>query len=203
MKRGSFVVIDGIDGSGKSTQMRLLKKRLGKNAVYTFDPGGTKTGRTLRKMLLTRTHKFSPLTILYLFLAARASLVQEVIEPALQRGRHVICDRFDTSTYTYQVKAGKHPEYLKTVEAFGEATGGVRPDVYIILDLEAAEARRRILKDGGMDVYESKPLSFYKSVREGLLAFTPRSSKKFVVDASGTRQEVHERVWKIVSRYTK
>jgi dTMP kinase len=202
-KRGTFIVIDGIDGAGKSTQMRLLKKRLGKRAVFTFDPGGTETGRALRKMLLVRTQKPSPLTVFYMFLAARASIVQEVIEPALKAGKIVVCDRFDTSTYTYQIRAGKHPEWTKAFASFAEATKGVRPDAYIILDLEPAEARRRIVANGVTDVYEAKPLSFYREIRKGMMAFKPRGSKKYVVDASGSRQEVHERIWKLVSQLTR
>ncbi|OGG53410.1 dTMP kinase [Candidatus Kaiserbacteria bacterium RIFCSPHIGHO2_02_FULL_55_25] len=203
MKKRIFIVIDGVDGSGKSTQMRLLKKRLGKRAVFTFDPGGTKIGIRLRGMLLGKGKKPSPLTVFYMFLAARASIVQEIIEPALKAGKLVVCDRFDTSTYTYQMRAGKHPEYKKAIESFTDATKGVRPDAYIILDLNPAEARRRIVGDGNMDVYESKPLSFYRDVRRGMKAFKPRGSKKYVVDASGSRYEVHERVWAIVSRFVK
>jgi dTMP kinase len=203
MKKGAFIVIDGIDSSGKSTQMQMLKKRLGKNAVFTYDPGGTETGIALRKMLLVRKQKPSPLTIFYMFLAARASIVQEVIEPALKKGKTVVCDRFDTSTYTYQIKAGKHSEWTKAFESFSEATGGVRPDAYIILDLDPAEARRRIVKDGVSDVYEAKPLSFYREIRKGMIEFKPRRSKKYVVDASGSREDVHDRIWQIVSRLVK
>lgn len=203
MKRGVFIVIDGMDGSGKSTQMDLLKERLGAKAVFTFDPGGTETGRTLRTMLLVRKQKPSPLTVFYMFLAARASIVQEIIEPALKKGKIVFCDRFDASTYTYQIGAGKHPEWLPAFDSFSKATGGVRPDAYIILDLEPSEARRRIVKNGITDVYEAKPLSFYRRIREGMIAFKPRGSKKYIVDASGTPEQVHERIWSIVSRLTK
>jgi dTMP kinase len=154
-------------------------------------------------MLLVRKQKPSPLTVFYMFLAARASIVQEIIEPALNAGKTVVCDRFDTSTYTYQLKAGKHPEWRAAFESFSEATGGVRPDAYIILDLDPAEARRRIVKNGATDVYEAKPLSFYQEIRKGMMAFKPARSKKYVVDAFGSRQEVHERIWRLVSQLTR
>ncbi|HVU75691.1 MAG TPA: dTMP kinase [Candidatus Paceibacterota bacterium] len=202
-KRGAFIVIDGMDGSGKSTQMRLLKKKLGTKAVFTFDPGGTETGKALRKMLLVRKQKPSPLTIFYMFLAARASIVQEIIEPALSAGKMVVCDRFDSSTFTYQIGAGRHPEWRKAFESFSDATGGVKPDAYIILDIEPAEARRRIVHNGITDVYEAKPIAFYKRIREGMLDFKPRGSKKYIVDASGSREEVQERIWKIVREFAK
>jgi dTMP kinase len=202
-KRGVFIVIDGMDGAGKSTQVRLLKKRLGKKAVFTFDPGGTETGRALRKMLLVRAQKPSPLAVFYMFLAARASIVQEVIEPALKAGKTVVCDRFDTSTYTYQIKAGKHPEWTRAFESFSDAAKGVRPDAYIILDLEPSEARRRIMTNGATDIYEAKPLSFYREIRKGMAAFKPARSRKYVVDASGSREEVHERIWEVVSQLTR
>jgi dTMP kinase len=154
-------------------------------------------------MLLVRKQKPSPLTVFYMFLAARASIVQEVIEPALKAGKIVVCDRFDTSTYTYQLKAGKHPEWRTAFDTFSDATGGVRPDAYIILDLDPGEARRRVVKNGVTDVYEAKPLSFYKEIRKGMMVFKPARSKKYVVDAAGSRQEVHERIWDVVSRLTK
>jgi dTMP kinase len=138
-----------------------------------------------------------------MFLAARASIVQEVIEPALRAGKTVVCDRFDTSTYTYQIKAGKHPEWTRAFESFSDAAKGVRPDAYIILDLEPSEARRRIMTNGATDIYEAKPLSFYREIRKGMAAFKPARSRKYVVDASGSREEVHERIWEVVSQLTR
>lgn len=203
MKKGTFIVIDGIDGSGKSTQMRLLKRQLGSGAVFTFDPGGTKTGVTLRKMLLGTGAKPSPLTVFYMFLAARASLVEEIIAPALKAGRTVICDRFDSSTYTYQVRAGKHPEYLRAVDSFAEAAKGVKPDAYIILDINPQKAKRRLVKDGNLDVYERKPLSYHRAVRKGLKEFKPKGSKVYFVNADRTPEEVYKDIWAIVGRLVK
>lgn len=201
MKRGTFIVIDGIDGSGKSTQLGLLRKRLPKQTVFTFDPGGTDIGNHLRELILG-DRKLSPLTRFYLFLASRAALVEEIIEPALKQGRTVICDRFDSSTYTYQVKAEKHPEYRMAVDSFRKAARNTRPDAYIILDMSPAKARERLKRAGkDFDPYERKPLSYHRAVRAGLKEFKPKGSKVFVIDADQSIERVHEAIFRIVSRY--
>lgn len=201
MKKGRFIVIDGIDGSGKSSQVKLLRKKLGRRAVFTFDPGGTPTGQTIRRLVLG-TRKLSPLATLCLFLTSRAALVEEVIAPALARGRTVICDRFDSSTYAYQVHAGKHPEYAKFVRSFmGEALNAA-PDAYLVLDSDPRLARRRLLGDPKkqLNTYDLKPLSYYRRVRDGFRKFKPQSSRVYFINADRSIEEVHQDVWAIVSR---
>jgi dTMP kinase len=205
MKRGRFIVIDGIDGSGKSSQVRMLKKKFSSRAVFTHDPGGTDTGQAVREVVLV-AKPLSPLSVFFLFLAARAALVEEVIAPALAKGRTVVSDRFDSSTYAYQVHAGKHSEYRKLMSDFTrDVLKESTPDAYIILDSDPMLARQRLFHDRAKDLnaYDKKPLSYHRSVREGFKKFKPKGAKVFFVNADRSLAEVHEDVWRIVSRILK
>lgn len=204
MARGKFIVIDGIDGSGKSTQVKMLRKKFPR-ALITHDPGGTEAGEATRSLLLGK-HSFSPLAVLFLFLASRAALVEQKILPALKRGQMVMCDRYDSSTYAYQVVAGKHPEYARLIAAFtADVMKNYAPDVYIILDSDPALARKRLFGARGktLNAYDKKPLSYHRQVREGFWKFKPRNSKVYYVDADRTSDEVFRDVFEIVRRYAK
>lgn len=203
MKQGKFIVIDGIAGSGKSTQVKLLRAKL-RGALITHDPGGTEAGEMIRSVVLG-AKKLSPLATFFLFLASRAALVEQKIAPALRRGRTVICDRFDSSTYAYQVHAGKHPEYLKLIYAFAGVLEKVVPDAYIILDSDPKRARTRLFGSRGkqLNAYDKKPLSYHRRVREGFKKFKPKGSKVYFVDADRTPDEVFKDLWPIVSRFVK
>jgi len=202
MRRGRFIVIDGIDGSGKSTQVRMLKKKLGRRAVCTHDPGGTPTGEAIRKIVLgSRT--LSPLAVFFLYLSSRAALVEEVIAPALRKGRIVISDRFDSSTYAYQVHAGKHPEYEPVLRSLAEGIlASAVPEAYIILDSDPVKARKRLFagKRDDLNAYDRKPLSYHRKVREGYKKFRPKGAKVFFIDADRTPEAVHRDVWEVVKR---
>ena len=205
MRRASFIVIDGIDGSGKSSQVKLLRKKLGSRAVFTHDPGGTPTGEAVRAVLLG-SKTLSPLAVFFLFLASRAALVEEIIAPALKKGRMAISDRFDSSTYAYQVCAGKRPEYAKLIRAFsGEVLRKAVPDAYIILDSDPKKARERLLTDRAKDLnaYDKKPLSYHRAVRAGFKKFKPKGSKIYFVNADRSIDTVHKDVWALVSRILK
>ncbi len=202
MKRGVFIVIDGIDGSGKSTHLRLLKKSLGKGVVFTNDPGGTPLGEAIRNIVLFE--KLSPLATFLMFLSSRAALVEQVIEPALAKGRVVISDRFDSSTYAYQVYAGKRPEYRKLMESFSQhVLKKAKPDLYIILDSDPALATKRLLMDRKkkFNAYDKKALSYYRAVRAGFKAFKSPGSKVVFVDADRAIDEVQQDILDIVEKY--
>lgn len=205
MTRGKFIVIDGIDGSGKSSQIKLLHKKLGSRAVFTHDPGGTRTGEEIRQIVLGNK-KLSPLAVFFLFLASRAALVEEIIAPVLLKGKNVISDRFDSSMYAYQVHAGKHPEYRRLVDSFvQDVLKKAVPDAYIILDSDPTQARNRLLNDSTkkLNSYDNKPLSYHRAVRAGFKQFKPKGSKVYFVDADRPIKEVHKDVWSIVSRILK
>lgn len=202
MKRGKFIVIDGIDGSGKSTQVRRLAERLGKRAVSVSDPGGTPSGEAIREIILHRGD-LSPLSTLFLFFASRAALVEQAIAPAMRRGKVVISDRFDSSTFAYQVVAGRQPGYRRLIDLFrSEVLATYAPDAYIILDSDPKKAQKRLVETGKvLTTFDRKPLRYHQLVRAGFKAFKPRSGRVYVVDGDRDLDVVERDVWAIVGRY--
>src|SRR5262249_7263385 len=163
MARGYFLSLDGIDGAGKSTQARLLAEWLrahGHSVVTCADPGGTTLGDRIRELLLHREMTLQCEALL--FMASRAQLTSEVIRPALEGGRIVIADRFILANVVYQGHAGGiDPERLWTIGAF--ATGGLEPDLTLVLDLplELAAPRRK----AAADRVESRDEHYHRRVR--------------------------------------
>jgi dTMP kinase len=188
-----FISFDGVDGAGKSTQIRLLSEwlsRRGRTVVTCRDPGSTGLGERLRSILLdhhdTPIHRRSEML---LFMAARAQLVEEVIRPAIEAGKWVLSDRFLLANVVYQAHAGG----LKVDDVWqvgGVATGGIQPARTILLDMPAAEAARRIQRLA--DRMESQGLDYLDQVRRGFLAEAERLPEQIVVvDAARGSAEVH------------
>ena len=176
-KRGVFITFEGPDGSGKSTHAKLLAswlKRRGHKVLLTREPGGTVIGAKLRRILLdSKPGSMDAIVELLLYEASRAVLVSEVIRPALKAGRTVILDRFQDSTWVYQGWAGGVDREM--VERLGEiATGRLRPDRTILLDIPARQGLSRVRRPNRM---EAKPVSFHEKVRRGYL-FLARWDKK-------------------------
>lgn len=204
MRRGKFIVIDGIDGSGKGTEIRLLKKAFaGTGTIFTREPGATQRAQEIRNILLERSKKDSSVSDSFLFWAARVMHVEEVIKPALSAGKNVISDRFDSSTFAYQVIADKHPE-LRPL--FSECRKVVLrkcvPDAYIFLDLPVSVSMKRIKGDSTKrNKYDVKPEGYHKMVRQGFKKFASATrSKVFIVDASPSPEGVHKEVLGIVKK---
>ena len=184
--RGAFVVLDGPDGSGKSTQFRRLCDTLrsaGLEVVETREPGGTAVGERIREVLLDPIH--DDMTVrceMLLYMASRAQLVERVIRPALARGATVIADRFVSSTLAYQGTAGglMREEIMAVAET---AVGGTWPDLTVIFDVDEITASRRL--SPLLDRMEQKGLEFHRRVRDGYLAqVRVRPHAHLVVDAS-------------------
>jgi dTMP kinase len=199
--RAPFIVLEGLDGSGKSTQCRMLAAWLrarGSAVTECADPGGTPVGDRVRDILLDRRQQMSVRCEALLFMASRAQLTAEVIQPALAAGRAVVCDRFLLSNVVYQGYAGGlDPGELW--QAGRLATGGVVPDLTVVLDLtvEAAAARRT----RPADRVESRGAQFHRRVREGFLAEARRDPDRIrVVDAFLPADLVHEEVCREVLR---
>lgn len=194
---GRFIVIDGPDGAGKSTQIAMLAAFLrgqGLQVAQTRDPGGTAVGDRIRAILLDNAHaEMAVACETMLYMASRAQLVAEVIRPALERGACVLCDRFVSSTIAYQGAGGADIEAIRRVAEV--AVGGVWPDLTVILDLGHDEGLRRAAERASKDRMESKGDIFHQRVREMFLAQVAADPKRFaMVDAAGTAQQVQTRL---------
>ena len=205
MKRGLFVTFEGSEGCGKSTQIRHLSAWLRETArpcLTTREPGGTAAGDRIRDLLqhAPEGHALVPEAELFLFAASRAQHVREVIRPALTRGEVVISDRFHDSTTVYQGVARQlEPEMARTVNGF--AIGDTLPDVTFLLDMDAAEAHRRIAqRDQPADRMESEPLAFYQAVRQGYLRAAADEPARFVVlDAARPEEQLAAQIRDILN----
>jgi len=189
---GTFISLDGIDGCGKSTQVGLLTDWLceqGRSVVTCRDPGGTPLGDRIRELLLDgHPETMCRRCEMFLYMASRSQLVEEVIRPALTRGQIVVSDRYLLANVAYQGAGGALG--LDVVEGVGRvAVDGVLPDLVIVLDLEPAHARTRLR--GGRDRMEQHDDAFYGRVRQGFLDLARRNPGRIrVVDASQPVEQV-------------
>jgi dTMP kinase len=201
--RGCFVVLEGGDGSGKSTQVELLVARLreaGHEVVATFEPGATATGAAIRALLLDGTAPVAPEAEALLMAADRAQHVAEVVAPALARGAWVVSDRHLPSSLAYQgVARGLGVDAVEAVNRL--AVDGVTPDLVVLLDVadDVATARRA---GGAGDRLEREAAAFHATVRA---AYRDLAAARgwLVVDGSGARDEVAARVWAAVTENTR
>ncbi len=217
-RRGKFITFEGLDGTGKSTQLRKLAavmRAAGNEVVETREPGGTLTGEKIRKVLLdSGTAGLSPLAEMALMFASRAQHIAEVIEPALAQGSVVLCDRFTDSTEAYQ-GYGRRLGSEAVRELHRVLCGNLQPDLTILLDSDAAlcvsRARLRNKRDSkssthGHDEnrFEQETRAFFTRVHEGYLAIAKREPGRVaVVDARGAPAQTHARIVELVRRKLK
>jgi dTMP kinase len=187
MQSGLFITFEGLDGSGKSTQLRRAVqylRRCGNRVVVTREPGGTRTGERVREILLaSKTGKLAPLAELALMYAARAQLLEELVRPALARGDVVVSDRYNTASFAYQ---GYGRELGRsTVSAFDRVIcGKTQPDLTIVLDLDPERALGRARGDRRrthLDRIEAQGLAFHQRVRAGYLALARQAPRRIKV----------------------
>lgn len=198
-----FITFEGGEGSGKSVQARALYRRLSQSAIpalLTHEPGGTPSGNRIGRWLKWAEVKdISPLTELLLFNASRAQLVNEVLQPNLEEGKVVICDRYADSTTAYQ-SYGRGLD-LELVEAINNAaTQGLKPDLIVLLNIpvEAGLARKRVKKQ---DRFEQEALAFHQRVRKGYLKLAANDPQRWlVIDATQPKEKIAEIIWQRVSQ---
>jgi len=191
-----FISLEGVDGSGKSTQARLLVEALGEGTVAIREPGGTDAAERIRELLADPGVSLEPLAELMLFLAARAEVVERVIRPALEAGHHVVADRFSDSSVAYQGAA----RGLGVGEVIGlceAATNGLWPDLTVLLRLDPENGLGRAEGD---DRFEQEGLGLQRAVAEAYEEIAVIASDRVaVVDAGGSVEEVHQRVMEAVN----
>jgi dTMP kinase len=190
-----FITLEGVDGSGKSTQARLLVEALGEETVAIREPGGTEAAERIRELLADPSVELEPLAELMLFLAARADLTERVIRPALEAGRDVVADRFSDSSVAYQGAA----RGLGVGEVIGlcdTATDGLWPDLTLLLRLDPEVGLARAESD---DRFEREGLGLQRAVAEAYGEIAQIASDRVaVIDAEGSVEEVHQRVMEAV-----
>jgi dTMP kinase len=208
--RGLFITLEGPEGAGKTTQARLLHDRLRPRypVVYTREPGGTAIGERIRALLLDSAHgEMAPRTEMLLFAASRAQFVAEVVEPALRQGRLVLSERYVDASVAYQgYGRGLGAEVVRRVNEV--ATGGLRPDLTILLDIDPAvglaRARQASGEQGrpGGDRLEREDLAFHARVRAGFLALAHEEPDRIrVVDGGRDRESVHAEIVQVVEAF--
>ncbi|MBN2453155.1 MAG: dTMP kinase [Candidatus Omnitrophica bacterium] len=203
LKAGIFITFEGPEGCGKSTHSAMLCEYLksrGYDCVHTREPGGTSLGEKIRELLLHSDGiKISDISELFLFEAARSQIVVEVIMPALEAGKIVICDRFSDATFSYQGYGGKVP--LEVIRALDRvSTKGLKPRLTILLDVDTITGLSRA-KRKGSDRMEKKDVTYHRRVRSGYLDLARRYHGRIkVIKAGGTIQKTQAMVRREVDR---
>ena len=203
-----FITFEGLDYSGKTTQATLLVdhlKQIGKQVLFLREPGGTAVSEKIREILLDKKHpEMTQATELFLFSAARAQLVSEIIRPALDEGKVVICDRFYDSTTAYQgYGRGLDLQQVKGINMI--AIDGVIPDLTLLIDIPTDEIiRRRNIAKMSADRMELSGNHFYDKVREGYHALAAEEAHRMILlDGMKPIQEIHEEILKIIHQQFK
>lgn len=196
---GMFITFEGIDGSGKSTQISLLKDYLeenGHHVLLTREPGGTPAGEKIRNILLDRANVISDRAEMFLYAASRAQLVQDVIRPALDCGVTVICDRFLDSSIAYQAFGRQLGSMVEEINR--PAVNGCFPDLTFLLDVPVGTGRKRVTDQAEPDRLEAEKDVFFQRVRDGYLKIAEREPERMcVLDGSGDVQEIQAEIQRL------
>jgi dTMP kinase len=212
VNRGKFITLEGIEGTGKTTHCALLRDYLrghGVDVVETREPGGTSLGENIRKLLLSPEGEHpSARSELLLFLAARSQLVTQIILPAIEAGKWVVCDRFSDATVAYQ-GYGRGID-VKAVESLNEfATGGLKPDITILLDLDvetgierAIAGKREFAESINGDRMEKEAIEFHRRVREGYFRLAEREPGRIkIISVDNSIEEIHKTIATLVEPF--
>lgn len=205
MKRGAFIVLEGGEGAGKSVVRAYLESKI-PDALFTREPGGTPLGEKIRAIFISpEAASASPETQFCLIWAARFEHAKAKIEPALQAGKLIISERFDASTYAYQIHGQEAPQLKSLFHGYRKLLGECVPDLYILLDVAPKEGLARMRsrnqkKEEPIDQFEKRELSFHERVRAGLLEFM-KTVPSVTIDANRSLSEVQKEVLGHIRRF--
>ena len=201
---GKFITLEGIDGSGKTTQGILLKNKLeeiGKDVLFTREPGGVKGAEEIRNLLVQgEKDRWSNITEILLFFASRRHHLEKVLLPAINKGKVVICDRFTDSTIIYQGRENIHLK--KMIIELNKSVIGIVPDLTLIIDIDPTKSLNRGLSRKSDEMrFEKFGLEFQTTARNGYISLAKTENRYHLIDGNNSKDKVHQMIWNKVSKF--
>ena len=201
---GKFITLEGIDGSGKTTQGILLKNKLeeiGKDVLFTREPGGVKGAEEIRNLLVQgEKDRWSNITEILLFFASRRHHLEKVLLPAINKGKVVICDRFTDSTIIYQGRENIHLK--KIIIELNKSVIGIVPDLTLIIDIDPTKSLSRGLSRKSNEMrFETFGLEFQTNARNGYISLAKTEKRYQLIDGNNSKNKVHQMIWNKVSKF--
>ena len=201
---GKFITLEGIDGSGKTTQGFFLKNKLeefGKDVLFTREPGGVKGAEEIRNLLVQgEKDRWSNITEILLFFASRRHHLEKVLLPAINKGKVVICDRFTDSTIIYQGRENIHLK--KMIIELNKSVIGIVPDLTLIIDIDPTKSLNRGLSRKSDEMrFEKFGLEFQTTARNGYISLAKTEKRYQLIDGNNSKDKVHQMIWNKVSKF--
>lgn len=201
---GKFITLEGIDGSGKTTQGIFLKNKLeelGQDVLFTREPGGAKGAEEIRNLLVQgEKDRWSNITEILLFFASRRHHLEKVLLPAINKGKVVICDRFTDSTIIYQGRENIHLK--KMIIELNKSVIGIVPDLTLIIDIDPTKSLNRGLSRKSNEMrFETFGLEFQTNARNGYISLAKTEKRYQLIDGNNSKDKVHQMIWNKVSKF--
>ena len=201
---GKFITLEGIDGSGKTTQGFFLKNKLeefGKDVLFTREPDGVKGAEEIRNLLVQgEKDRWSNITEILLFFASRRHHLEKVLLPAINKGKVVICDRFTDSTIIYQGRENVHLK--KIIIELNKSVIGILPDLTLIIDIDPTKSLNRGLSRKSNEMrFEAFGLEFQTNARNGYISLAKTEKRYQLIDGNNSKDKVHQMIWNKVSEF--
>ena len=201
---GKFITLEGIDGSGKTTQGIILKNKLeefGKDVLFTREPGGVSGAEEIRNLLVKgEKDRWSNITEILLFFASRRHHLEKVLLPAINKGKIVICDRFTDSTIVYQGRENIHLK--KLIIELNKSVIEIIPDLTLIIDIDPTKSLNRGLSRKSEEMrFEKFGLEFQTTARNGYISLAKTEKRYKLIDGNNSKDKVHQMIWNKVSKF--
>ena len=201
---GKFITLEGIDGSGKTTQGIILKNKLeefGKDVLFTREPGGVSGAEEIRNLLVKgEKDRWSNITEILLFFASRRHHLEKVLLPAINKGKIVICDRFTDSTIVYQGRENIHLK--KLIIELNKSVIEIIPDLTLIIDIDPTKSLNRGLSRKSEEMrFETFGLEFQTTARKGYISLAKTEKRYQLIDGNNSKDKVHQMIWNKVSKF--